>query len=147
LIDSAEDAFVLIGVPGAHECDLIAKGFVEGEERGFVYDPVSHRFDSDRAGETYTDSALRALVDTAAESLTYTCAPPGSGTRMGVDRDGDGYFDADETDAGSDPADPSSIPPGAPTATPTPTLGASPTPTPTPLGCSPSPQTGCRAAG
>jgi hypothetical protein len=32
--------------------------------------------------------------------------------RIGVDRDEDGFFDRDEIDAGSDPADPSSIPGG-----------------------------------
>src|SRR5690606_24610929 len=46
--------------------------------------------------------------------LTYTCMPPGSGARAGIDRDEDGYLDRDELDAGSDPADPNSIPSGAP---------------------------------
>jgi hypothetical protein len=36
---------------------------------------------------------------------------------MGVDRDEDGYFDRDEIDAGSDPADPASIPSGSTTTT------------------------------
>jgi hypothetical protein len=140
-IQSAEDAFVLMGVPNAHECDLIAKGVVAGEERGFLYDPSSNLFQSDRAGETYTDAALRGLVDDASDVLTYTCAPPSSGTRMGIDRDEDGYFDSDEIDAGSDPADPSSIPGGGPT----PTNTVSPTPTATPVGCG-TPLAGCRTA-
>jgi hypothetical protein len=42
--------------------------------------------------------------------VTYTCVPPGSGQRIGVDRDGDGFWDGDERDAHSDPADPSSRP-------------------------------------
>jgi hypothetical protein len=42
--------------------------------------------------------------------VTYTCAPPGSGERIGIDRDEDGYLDGDELDAGSDPADPDSTP-------------------------------------
>lgn len=87
-----------------------------------------------------TDAALRGLIDSASESLTYTCAPPSSGNRMGVDRDDDGFFDRDELDAGSDPADPLSVPNGGPT--PTVTV----TPTPTPLACG-TPQGGCRAAG
>src|SRR6185369_1817890 len=140
-IQSAEDAFVLLGVPGAHECDLIAKGVVAGEERGFLYDPATNLFQSDRAGETYTDTALRGLVDDASDVLTYTCAPPSSGTRMGIDRDEDGYFDSDEVDAGSDPADPSSIPGSGPT----PTNTASPTPTATPVGCG-TPLPGCKTA-
>jgi hypothetical protein len=36
--------------------------------------------------------------------------PAGTGHRIGIDRDGDGYFDQDELDAGSDPANPLSTP-------------------------------------
>jgi len=55
--------------------------------------------------------------------------PVGSGDRMGIDRDEDGYFDRDELDAGSNPADPLSIPMAAtPTATlPIATATATPT--------------------
>jgi hypothetical protein len=60
--------------------------------------------------------------------LTYSAVPPGSGPRIGVDRDADGWYDADEIDAGTDPADPLS--PLPPTATPVDT--ASPTATPSP---------------
>ncbi len=38
--------------------------------------------------------------------------PPGSGRRIGVDRDEDGFFDRNELDAGTDPADPASLPGG-----------------------------------
>jgi len=33
--------------------------------------------------------------------LTYTCTPPGSGVRAGIDRDEDGVLDGDEEDAGA----------------------------------------------
>jgi hypothetical protein len=36
--------------------------------------------------------------------------PPGSGRRIGIDRDLDGALDGDERAAGSDPADPTSTP-------------------------------------
>jgi len=36
--------------------------------------------------------------------------PPGSGTRLGIDQDRDGYRDGDERDAGSDPGNPLSTP-------------------------------------
>ena len=42
--------------------------------------------------------------------MTYTCTPPGSGERLGVDRDGDGAWDGDERAAHTDPADPASRP-------------------------------------
>jgi hypothetical protein len=35
----------------------------------------------------------RAVAATAGQPLTYTCAPPGSGTRVGIDRDEDGRRD------------------------------------------------------
>ena len=67
----------------------------------------------------------------AGQALTYTAVPPGGSLRAGVDRDEDGYFDRDEIDAGSDPADPLSIP-ASPTATPTVSATATQTPTATP---------------
>jgi hypothetical protein len=71
-------------------------------------------FQSDRVAEsTISDATLRGRAATAGQELTYTCAPPGSGTRMGLDRDEDGFYDTDEVDASTDPADPLSFP-GAP---------------------------------
>jgi len=46
----------------------------------------------DDLGNLISDAALRALA-TSEGPLTYTCAPPGSGARMGVDRDEDTVFD------------------------------------------------------
>ena len=57
-----------------------------------------------------TDTQLRAHASTATQERTYTCVPPGSGVRVGIDRDEDGFFDRDEIDGGSDPADPGSTP-------------------------------------
>jgi hypothetical protein len=69
-------------------------------------------FVGDRAGDpALTDAQLRAVA-AAGNQLTYTCAPPGTGARMAIDRDEDGALDQDEEDAGSDPADPGSIPGG-----------------------------------
>jgi hypothetical protein len=52
--------------------------------------------------------------------------------RVGVDRDEDGFFDRDELDAGSDPADPSSTPSGGTTSTVTSTTTSSSTSTTAP---------------
>jgi YVTN family beta-propeller protein len=94
-------------------CDLVVKGTVNGEQRGWYKTAVGFR--SDRAAEPLlSDVALRALAATPGQDLTYTCVPPGSGERIGVDRDADTYFDRDELDAGSDPADVSSTPCGTP---------------------------------
>jgi cytochrome c peroxidase len=116
LIQRASTAFTLKGMPGARECDLVVKGDVQGEARGWVFGLAPVGFTSDRASEPLLgDNALRALAGQPGNGpLTYTCVPPGSGQRVGVDRDEDGFRDRDELDAGSDPADPSSIPSGGP---------------------------------
>jgi hypothetical protein len=85
----------------AGECDLVAKA---GED-GFLY-VGSGLFARDRRGQPpITAAALRSLAP-----VTYTCVPPGSGERVGVDRDGDGSWDGDERQAQTDPADPGSRP-------------------------------------
>ena len=97
-------------LPTATECDLVAKGRVEGRARGFLL-TASGRFRSDRAEEPELDpEALRSLALIDGQELTFTCAPPGSGLRLAIDRDEDGFLDADERDAGSDPADAESVP-------------------------------------
>jgi DNA-binding beta-propeller fold protein YncE len=93
------------------ECDVIVKGPVAGLQRGWLRE-TGGSYRSDRATEPLLTAAnLRALA-IAGQPLTYTCAPPGTGERMGVDRDEDGFYDRDELDAGSDPADPLAIPGG-----------------------------------
>ena len=93
---------------GANSPGLIVKGRVGGQARGWMLQGGSFR--SDRASEpTLTAAALLALAASGSE-LTYTLVPAGSQTRLGVDRDLDGFFDRDELDHGSDPANPASIP-------------------------------------
>jgi len=94
------------------ECQVIAKGARRGEARSWLR--TSQRvFRSDRLSEPAIGlNALMRIVTVAGHELTFTCVPPGSGKRMGLDRDEDGYYDRDELDAGSDPADPGSTPPG-----------------------------------
>ncbi len=97
------------------ECDVVAKGTVAGEQRGWVRLPGG-QFRSDRATEPLLgDAQVRAFAATPGQEITFTCVPPGSGLRAGVDRDEDGHFDRDELDAGSDPADANSIPGGSTT--------------------------------
>ena len=68
-------------------------------------------FRTDRqAAPPVADALLRLLVAVTGRELTYTRTPPGSGQRIGVDRDGDGAWDGDEAEAGSNPADPASTP-------------------------------------
>jgi len=92
------------------ECDVVVSTTIDGEARG-GYRLPSGDFQMDREGDPpLTDAELRALVLIPGQEVTYTCAPPGSGVRIGVDRDGDTYFDHDELDLGTDPADGSDFP-------------------------------------
>jgi DNA-binding beta-propeller fold protein YncE len=72
------------------ECDLIAKGSVAGQARGWFMQP-NGTFNDD-VGGNIIDAALRSLATTEGP-ITYTCAPPGSGQRMGIDRDLDSVLD------------------------------------------------------
>lgn len=98
----------------AGDVGLVAKGRVSGLQRGLVYLPGTGTFQSDRLAEVVTTSALR-LGAAAGGEVTLTVVPLGTETRIGVDRDGDAYLDRDEIDAGSDPADPASVPQSAST--------------------------------
>ncbi len=95
--------------PAPGNCDLIAKGRVGGQPRGWVYQGGG-QWKSDKQGEApIATAALIALAGHGAE-LTLTGVPRGAGTRSGIDRDRDGYLDGDELDAHSDPGNPASTP-------------------------------------
>ncbi len=107
----AATPFILVRQAAAHECDLVVRGTVGGEDRGFLFDPRTGRYRSDRiADDDMGAGALRALANVPGQELTFTCAPPATGVRLALDRDGDGHLDRDEIDAGSDPADATSVP-------------------------------------
>lgn len=109
-------AFPLVDHVGATECDVIVKGIVGGEARGWVL-LGDGTFRSDKVAEApLTEAALRAFAATPGQPLTFTCVPPGSGERMGIDRDRDGTLDGDEIVVGACPPTPDScttLPPGA----------------------------------
>jgi sugar lactone lactonase YvrE len=66
----------------ASECDLIAKGRVNGQAVGFLYSPQQNTFSEFGTSLNLSDTALRGLVNVAGGELTFTCVPPGSGARM-----------------------------------------------------------------
>jgi DNA-binding beta-propeller fold protein YncE len=87
---------LLLARAEAQECELVVKGQEPRREIGFVYRPGLGFQPDQRARKPLTDVALRALATKTGRELTYTCVPPGSGMRIGIDRDGDGTFDGDE---------------------------------------------------
>ena len=94
LVQRADAAFSseILGA-GVTECDLIAKAVVGVTARGWRYTGggvgVGTFLGTDSV--VVSDAALRALA--AGTDITYTCVPPGSGERMGLDRDRDLLFD------------------------------------------------------
>ena len=111
LVERAIAAFDLVDKPAATECDLVVSGVIGGKQRSFLLN-ADGLFRSDRLFEDLrSDLDLRMAVQDGA-SLTYTCLPPDWGLRIGLDRDGDGYFNGDELDFGTDPLDFGSRPAG-----------------------------------
>ena len=94
----------------AGECELIAKAEISGKEVGYLRLANGTYTTSHTATPALTDAQLRQVPQSSGKPVTYTCVPPGSGFRLGVDRDGDGFRDGNERAAGSDPADPNDTP-------------------------------------
>jgi YVTN family beta-propeller protein len=90
-------------------CDLIAHGRVGGVPRSWLYQGSDQWQPDVAAGPTITTAQLRALGARGSE-VTVLGVPLGSGTRMALDRDRDGYDNGDELAAGSDPGNPRSTP-------------------------------------
>jgi hypothetical protein len=80
----------------AGDNDLVVKATIAGEPRGW-HRLSDGNFESDKAAEApLTDTQLRDLAQTAGQELTYLSVPPGSGQRIGIDRDEDGVLDGDD---------------------------------------------------
>src|SRR5207249_2001720 len=96
---------LLLARAGQNECDVVVKGSVGGVPRGAVrVAGATTTFKTDRAADPLlTDAQVRNLATTPGQEVTYTCVPPGSGIRIGIDRDMDGCLDFDDADP-TDPA-------------------------------------------
>lgn len=97
--------------PPASNVDLILKGYrvaPNGEllPRGawFTWSAThqkwGYRFDT---GDFVDRSVLAPFVLAGLARFTFACVPPGSGARLGIDRDEDGAFDFVEAGLGIDP--------------------------------------------
>ena len=87
---------LLVARANVGECDVVAKGRLGDTDVGFLY-VGNGRFAADRSGLPPISTAnLRGATLASNGQLTFTCVPPGSGTRIGIDRDADGILDGDE---------------------------------------------------
>jgi len=111
------------------ECEVVVKGTVGGVPRGWVRlktGPSAGSFQADNdpsQSALVTEPNLRLLA-TSQGPLTYSCVAPGSGTRVGINRDLDAMLDGldncpgnvndDQTDSDGDglgdPCDPTPLP-------------------------------------
>ncbi|MDZ4773060.1 MAG: YncE family protein [Planctomycetota bacterium] len=92
----------IVALADANKVGLIANGVRSGLVRGAKY-VGSSTWQSDRAVETFTTTQLTSGAAVGSE-MTFTVVPSGTETRLGTDRDLDGWRDRDEVDIGSDPA-------------------------------------------
>lgn len=103
LAETSARAHLLLARSIAGDCQLIAKAFIDGREKGFLFD--GSKFTSDERHEArLSPQKLWRLLEDDTEAITLTCVPPGSGRRIAIDRDSDGILDGDERRRGSDPA-------------------------------------------
>ncbi|MHC4109008.1 MAG: YncE family protein, partial [Planctomycetota bacterium] len=84
------------------ECDVIAKTVAGGIEKGYVRQSGGSYLPDDN-GPAISEAALRAKANPVgdAQTITFTAVPPGSGTRMGIDRDEDTLRNGVETNTGT----------------------------------------------
>ena len=75
--------------------DLIAKGTLNGHLHGLLYQPGTAVYRPDTTNmASLTHADLLAKIQNG-DRLTFMGVPPGSGTRMAIDRDEDGVLDSD----------------------------------------------------
>jgi hypothetical protein len=107
-VDDFNAVNALVSIASTGSVGLVVHAFVNGGQRGYYLSALG-TLQSDRASETVAPTSL-ALLAAADSEQTWTLVPIGTGERIEVNRGEDGYFDRDEIDAGTDPANPRSCP-------------------------------------
>jgi DNA-binding beta-propeller fold protein YncE len=88
------------------QCDMVA---ISGNGIGYLY-LRDGKFKPNASANADIPYGILKTTAKDGNTITFTCTPPGSGMRIALDRDEDGALDGDEIAAGTDPADPNSVP-------------------------------------
>lgn len=108
MLDAARNPF-----SGPGLVQMVIRGKKEGRQRSWLLrrQPNStYDFQSDRNGEIAPTLADVIAPAAPGNEFTAMLVPEGSGVRIALDRDSDGFFDTSEIESATDPADPTSYP-------------------------------------
>jgi len=79
----------------SNSVQVIVKGTIDGRVHGFLYDRLGNTYFPDSTNmAAMTRAQLEAKIS-AGDTLTVMGVPPGTGQRMGIDRNLDGVLDGD----------------------------------------------------
>lgn len=97
LAATATDWTLLESQAAAGNIDFVLRGLFAGARHGFRYRPATNNYASDQAGlGPLTRAELQAAIGTGGAVMTLLGVPPGTGERIGVDRDQDAIADSNE---------------------------------------------------
>ena len=91
----SNDWSLLESQAAAGNIDLIIKGTVDGRIRGLLYQPGAANYRPDTTNLTALTRAQLTTKIQNGDRLSIMGVPPGSGIRMGIDRDENGLLDGD----------------------------------------------------
>ncbi len=97
LLEQRAVAHTRTGGPLTPECDLVASAKVNGQPYGLLLQDDGKFVTDSAVYPSISDADLRGLLTQEGNSATFTCAPPGSGRRIALDRDEDGIFNGADT--------------------------------------------------
>jgi len=83
----------------AGNIDLIGKGTINGVLHGLLYQPATFNYKTDTTGlGPFKQSQLETLIQNG-DTISFMGVYPGTGYRMGIDRENDGCLDGDPCNA------------------------------------------------
>ena len=95
----------MLALADANKVGVIAKGLVGGKQRGYRYDGAN-LWTPDRQAEGQLSTATLQGMASVTSPITFTVVVRGQQTRLGIDRDEDGWRDRDEASVCADTGDP-----------------------------------------